>query len=89
VVRAREELLTPAEVSEGIGWLIRFFHLLPRLRSALLVGRDAQAEEDRIILPPGVRAFRAPLATQTNLNCNKGTRAAVLIPAHANSDRIR
>jgi hypothetical protein len=74
----RSELVSSHHIAEGVLYLNEFMLLLPRLRSLVLIGRVAQSAELSLKMPSGVRVFRAPHTSPSNLHTNPGQRDIVL-----------
>jgi hypothetical protein len=75
---SRSELVSSHDIAEGTLYLNEFILLLPRLRSLVLVGRVAQSAELSLKMPSGVRVFRAPHTSPSNLHTNPGQRDIAL-----------
>jgi hypothetical protein len=74
----RSEFVSSHDIAEGTLYLNEFILLLPQLRSLVLVGRDAQSAESSLKMPSGVRVFRAPHTSPSNLHTNPGQRDIAL-----------
>jgi hypothetical protein len=74
----RSERVSSHDIAEGILYLNELIPLLPRLRSLVLIGRDAQSAEPSLKMPSDVRVFRAPHTSPSNLHTNPGQRDIAL-----------